>query len=418
MKQFIYTFLLFSIITNYIASQEISDWRGPGRTGVYDEAGLLKHWPENGPELLWFIDSILPSGYSSVSIANQTIYLTGNDNMQDVLIAIDMNGKIKWQTVYGKSWENSYSESRSTPTIEGDRVYVSSGTGEVVCLNGNNGEIIWKIDAMKKFSGKFHRWGIAESILLYENKVFFTCGGNKTTMVALDKMTGETIWQSISLNDKPSYASPLLIERTGKKQIINVTTTYVIGVNPENGKIIWKFNFGEYLNENGYNNQTNTPLYFDGKIYVTSGYNHKSVMLDLSADGKSVSLAWVDTVLDVHHGGVVKVGNYIYGANWEHNRMGKWICLDWNTGEVKYEEEWINKGSIISAENMLYCYEEKTGNIALVNAIPDEFKVISSFQVPFGNGPYWSHPVIHNGVLYLRHGDALMAYYIKEKKSN
>ena len=136
-------------------------------------------------------------------------------------------------------------------------------------------------------------------------------------------------------------------------------------------------------------------------------------MLNLSEDGQSVDIAWISSVLDVHHGGVVKIGNHIYGSNWIDNRMGNWVCLDWETGEVKYETEWINKGSVIAAEGNLYCYEEKTGNIALVKATPEKFDIISSFKVPLGTGPHWSHPLIKDGVLYIRHMDALMAYDIK-----
>jgi len=130
-------------------------------------------------------------------------------------------------------------------------------------------------------------------------------------------------------------------------------------------------------------------------------------------DAASVNLQYVDTILDVHHGGAVRLGNYIYGANWEHNRMGRWVCLDWSTGKVTYETEWYNKGSIISAEGMLYCYDEKTGHVGLVKANPEKFEVISEFEITHGTGPHWSHPVIKNGILYIRHTDALMAFNIK-----
>ena len=148
-------------------------------------------------------------------------------------------------------------------------------------------------------------------------------------------------------------------------------------------------------------------------MYITSGYNHRSVKLKLADDLSTASLIWVDSVLDTHHGGVVKVGDYIYGSNWVHNRMGNWVCLDWKTGKVQYETEWKNKGSIIAADGMLYCYEEKDGFIALVEANPKEFKIISQFQVPKGQGSCWAHPVINDGILYLRRGKAVMAFNIK-----
>ncbi len=409
---FIFSFFLFSF--SIAISQELVEWRGNGRTGVYDESGLQKKWPENGPELIWSSDSI-PNGYSSVVVAHNTVYTTGRKDSVDVLIALDMTGKIKWQTAYGRAWDNSYNESRCTPTIDDKDVFVSSGLGDIACLNAISGKIKWQVKASEKFEGTFGRWGLSESLLIVNNKVIFTPGGNITTMVSLNKDTGETVWQSESIEDNPSYTSPLLIERNGKKQIVTTTNNYIIGVNPDNGNIVWTFDFGKYAGgKRPYNNQTNTPLYHDGGIFVSSGYDHNCVMLELSEDASSVSLAWVDSVLDIHHGGAVRIGNYIYGANWKHNSMGNWVCLKWDDGEVMYEEEWENKGSIISAQGMLYCFEEKNGNIALVEVNPEKFEVISSFKVPLGSGPYWAHPVIKNGILYIRHGEIVMAYNIKD----
>ncbi|MDA3954514.1 MAG: PQQ-binding-like beta-propeller repeat protein [Bacteroidales bacterium] len=410
MKTYLLILIIFFSIFSY--GQDIIDWRGPGRTGVYNETNLLEKWSENGPELIWSIENIY-KGYSSVSIANNSIYLTGIKDSSDVLIALDMLGNIKWEVPYGRAWNGSYNESRCTPTIENNNVYVSSGLGDIACINATTGNLIWSVKASENHDGAYGRWGLSESLLIVDNKAIFTPGGNQTTIVAFDKITGELIWKSKSLNDAPSYTSPLLISRNNKDLIVNVTANFIFGVLPETGKILWKFNFGEQKKQGARNNQTNTPLYKNGKIFVTSGYDHYSVMLNLSEDAESVSLAWVDSTLDVHHGGVVLVNGYIYGANWHHNRMGNWICLDWNTGKIQYNEEWLNKGSIISADGNLYCYEEKTGNVALVTATPKEFKVISSFKIPLGTGPHWSHPVIKDRVLYIRHMDALMAYDIK-----
>ncbi|MEN8121765.1 MAG: PQQ-binding-like beta-propeller repeat protein [Bacteroidota bacterium] len=413
MKKALLLTTIFLVLSLQSFAQNFSQWRGINRTGVYsDEKGLLKEWPENGPKMLWFHDSI-PNGYSSVSIVNNTIYLTGIVDTMDVVLALDITGKELWQTAFGRAWDGSYQNSRATPTIEKNKVYVSSGRGDIACLNAVNGEIIWSVNASEKYGGTFGRWGLAESLLIDENNVFYTPGGNQTTMIALEKKTGKLVWKSESLNEGPSYTSPLMINKNGNKIIVSVTVNYIIGVQPQNGKILWKFDFGKYKERR--NNNTNTPVYHDDGLFVTSGYNHSSVKLKLADDLSSVSLMWVDTVLDIHHGGAVKIGDYIYGSNWEHNRMGKWVCLDWNTGKVMYETEWKNKGSVISADGMLYCSEEKTGYIALVKVNPNKFKVISSFKIPKGTGPYWAHPVINNGLLYVRHGTALMVYDIKKK---
>ncbi|NOU60951.1 PQQ-binding-like beta-propeller repeat protein [Marinifilum caeruleilacunae] len=415
MTKILVSIIAFLLVVPAIAQEKVfTEWRGPNRTGVYQETGLLKEWPAEGPELLWHNDSI-PVGYSSVAIAHNTIFLTGLVDSLDYLLALDMKGNKKWQVAYGRGWDGSFVDSRATPTIEDERIYLSSGKGDVACVNALTGEIIWKVKATENFGGTFGKWGISESILLYKNMVYYTPCGDQTTMVALDKMTGETIWQSKSLNDNPGYVSPLMINRNGKNQIVTVIEKSVIGLNPDNGNIDWQFDYGAYAGGKWKANiQTNTPLYKDGKIYITNGYDHKSVMLNLNEDASGVELAYVDSLLDVHHGGAVLLDGYIYGANWLHNRMGNWCCLDWNTGEKMYETEWQNKGSIISAEGMLYCYDEKGGNIALVKADPKEFKVISEFKVPYGKGPHWSHLVIQDGVMYVRHENALMAYSIKE----
>lgn len=395
-------------------SQKNLQWRGKNRTGVYDETGLLKKWPEKGPELKWSVDS-LPKGYSSVAIANNTLYITGIEGKQDVLMAYDMNGNEKWRLNYGRAWTKSFTHSRATPTIEDNRLYLSSGMGDIACVNSNTGKMIWSKTSHEDFEAPYGIWGISESLLLVDDIVVYTPAGDKTTIVAYNKMNGELVWMSKSLKDKPSYTSPLLIDRGGKKVILNVTELYIIGVDAASGRIMWQYDFGKLAGGSWKANiHTNTPIYKDGEIFITSGYDHKSIMLTLAEDGESVKEKWVTDVLDVHHGGVVLVDNHIYGANWINNNKGNWVCLDWETGKVKYETKWQNKGSIISAEGMLYCYEEKRGHIALVKANPEKFEVISSFRVPLGKGPHWSHLVIKDKTLYVRHASALMAYNIAE----
>ncbi len=412
MSKFYYIFCVFIFLNYGLLAQSFSEWRGKERTGVYDETGLLKKWPDDGPKLLWFNDS-LPDGYSSVAVANNMVYLTGIVDTMDVLIALDKKGKELWHTPYGLAWDASFQNSRSTPTVEDGKVYVSSGKGDVACLDAKSGKLVWKYEASKIHQGTFPRFGLSESVLIDEKKVFFTPGGNQTTMIALDKNTGGLIWKSESLKDNPSFCSPLMIEENGTKLVVNVIENYVFGIQPEDGKILWTFDFGKYKKSR--NNNANTPVYFNKELFVTSGYNHSSVKLKLSDDLSKASLVWIDTVLDTHFGGVVKIGDYLYGSNWEHNRMGRWVCLNWNTGKAQYETEWKNKGAIIAADGMLYCFEEKTGYIGLAKADPKEFKIISSFKTPKGTGPYWAHPVINNGVLYIRHGKAVMAFDIKKE---
>jgi len=416
MKRLIFLIIFIVLIHQTHYSQIISEWRGPDRTGVYNETGLLKKWPEKGPQLIWSVKN-LAKGNSSVAVGKDKLYLTGTSGDKEILIALDMKGNKLWETTYGRAWTESFPESRCTPTIDGDKIYVTSGVLDAACIDAATGKLIWSEKVNEKFEGAFGRWGKAESPIVLGDKVFFTPGGNKTTMVALNKLTGQTLWSSESLADNSSYVSPLIINQNGNQYIIAVTEKFVAAFSPASGKIIWKFDYGEYALPPDYTNiNTNTPLYFKGKIFVTNGYDHTSVMLTLSDDGTKVTLAWSDKTLDTHHGGDVKIGDYIYGSNWLNNSKGHWVCLNWNTGKVMYETDWMTKGQIIAAEGFLYCYEEKSGNIALVRATPEKFDLVSSFKVPMGSGPHWSHPVIQNGLLYIRHGDALMAYDIKENK--
>ncbi|MFA5972464.1 MAG: PQQ-binding-like beta-propeller repeat protein [Lentimicrobiaceae bacterium] len=414
MKKILIPIIVLLLSARPVAAQAISEWRPDNRTGVSSETGLLKSWPENGPKLLW-TNLELPKGNSSVSFNSNSLFLTGLSGQNDILVSLDTLGKIKWQTSIGRAWTDSYPESRSTPTVEGNRIYTSSGFGDLACVDATSGEIIWSYKASEIHKGTYGSWGIAESILIDGDKLYFSPGGPETMTIALNKANGSLIWKSASLNDKPGYVSPILIEYAGKKMIVNVSLGHAFAVDASNGEILWKVAHAKARPGQDLIFCV-TPLFHDGMVYVTGGYDIGGMMVKIAEDGKSAKVAWTDNVLDVHHGGVVLVNGYIYGSNWLNNSNGNWCCIDWNTGKKMWEEHWNCKGSIISAEGMLYIYEEKKGNVGLLNANPEKFDLVSSFQVTQGvSGPFWAHPVIHNGVLYVRHNNALMAYDIKAK---
>jgi outer membrane protein assembly factor BamB len=404
---------LLLCISGIIRAQDVSEWREENRTGVSAETGLLKSWPSAGPALIWS-NLELPKGNSSFSFGKNCIYTTGTKDNKEILVALDMKGKILWQADMGKAWTQTYPESRCTPTVEGNRVYTTSGAGELNCFDGTTGQVIWSYKGSETHKGTFGTWGIAESILIDGDKIFFSPGGQETMTIALNKMTGKLIWKSASLNDKPGYVSPIIVKYAGRKMLINVSLEHVFGVDVANGEILWKV---AHENKDGDELiKCVTPLFKDGRVYVTGGYNTGGMMVEVAADGKSAKVVWTDELLDVHHGGVVLLNGYIYGSNWINNGNGDWCCIDWNTGKKMWQEHWNCKGSIISAEGMLYIYDERQGNVGLVKATPEKFDLVSSFKITQGSaGPYWSHPVIHNGVLYVRHTNALMAYDIKTK---
>jgi len=389
-----------------------AQWRGPNRDGKSKETGLLKSWPDTGPELLWSVGD-LGGGWSTVSIANGLVYITGMKGKEGVLSAIDLEGNLKWQKPYGPEWARSHPGVRSTPTVDGDSVYIMTGVGTVVCLDASTGSIKWKEDVKEKFNGKTPRWGYAESLLIDGDKLICTPGGEKGSIVALDKRTGRTIWISKNLTEASAFCSPILIRRGSRKLVVTMLAESVVGVDAETGGVLWKDKFKEYQDGIRPNNPI-TPVYYDGAVYTTSGYDNGGALLALSHDGAKVTRKWVDTTLDTHHGGVVLVDGYIYGSNWKSNRNGDWVCLEWDTGKVMYETKWLgSKGSITYADGMLYCYEEDKGTVALVKASPKGFDIVSSFKVTKGTDEHWAHPVICDGRLYIRHGGTLMAYNVK-----
>ncbi len=393
-------------------------WRGPDRNGIYPETGLLKEWPAAGPQLLWETDELV-HGYSSPVIVGDRLYITGmnEDKTQEVFFAFTLDGKKVYQTVYSAPWDDTYPETRTTPAIDGDKAYLISGSGEVICINIKDGSIVWKVDGGKIYGRKTGNWGTSECPLVFDDKVIYTPSGEQTTMVALNKNTGELIWKTISFGDTGAYVSPLLITYKGKRQIIGSTAKHIFGVKPEDGTIEWAFADWGASGRGGWASiAPNTPLFKDGKIFFCHGYNINGYMLQLADDLKSVSLLWKTETLDTHHGHYVEVNGTIFGSNWLNNNNGNWCGIDWNTGATKFETAWTGgkgKGSIIAADGMLYCYDERRGFVGLVRPTADKFDVVSEFRITKGTGPHWAHPVIVNGVMYIRHGSALMAYKVK-----
>jgi outer membrane protein assembly factor BamB len=412
-----YMLLLLLTISCSLHSQS-AQWRGPQRNGIYPDKELLKIWPEEGPELLFMVKGI-GSGYSSAVEHEGIIYVTGKKDSLDYLSAINQKGEIIWQRAYGTAWNKTYADSRCTPTVEEERVYVLSGMGELVCLHARTGEEIWKVNVDEVFEAEYHLFGQVESPLIVDDLVISTPCGKKTTMVAFNKYSGALVWQSRSLNARRSYASPILHEHEGIRLILGMTSKDLIAVDPDSGTILWTYPYYLKTVEKGMDeigiNMTNTPLVFKDEIFLTSGYNCPAVMLKLASDGTSVSEKWVNPTLDNHHHGVVLLQGFIYGSNFYNNRFGKWVCVNWDNGEVMYVSPWKTKGSLVAADNLLYAYEEKSGHVGLIRPNPEGLEVISSFQVTEGEGPHWAHPSIYGGKLLIRHGDVLQAYLLTTK---
>ncbi len=404
--------IVFVCMAVFVAAQPVQ-WRGPDRDGKFTDTGLLTKWPDAGPELLLKVEGI-GKGWSSIVATDQYIFASGMIDTLDYLSCITTEGRIKWKVPYGRSWAKSFPDTRSTPTIEGDRVYIISGTGELVCLNVSDGSIRWKVNVDKDFEAEWHIWGVSESPLIMDDKVICTPGGAKTSVVAFDKMTGKLVWQSESIGGPRSYASPIIYEYKQFRYILAVTGTHLIALEPATGKVVWNFKYwdGEKWDKPSLI-WTNTPTFKGREIFLSMGYDYRNAMVQMSEDGTSVTEKWSNMTLDNHHHGLIELDGYIYGSNWQNNSKGKWVCMNWETGDVKYEADWANKGALVYADGLFYILEEKAGTVALVKPDQNNFEVISSFKLNGGSGPFWSHPFIANGKLYLRHGDVLFVYNIK-----
>jgi outer membrane protein assembly factor BamB len=395
-----------------IWSQKQYGWLGPDRSGVYPGTGLLKKWPSEGPALLWETTDI-GTGFSSVTVTDDAIYITGRKGDYDILTAFSQDGKKRWEVSYGRCSESSYPDTRGTATVTGGKIFLVSGEGDMVCIS-TSGKIIWSVNYFKKYNGVIPDFGISECPLVVGNKVIGTPGGKKAAMVAFDVENGNVIWETASINDVTQYVNPILVEYGGKKLIITLSANYVFAVDSNTGKLVWKFNYmAESTSPDKRFAHINTPLFRDGFLFVSSGYDKVALKLKLNPGGSAPVVVWRNNDLDPHVGGAILLGDHLYGSDYESSSFGKWVCVDWKSGKTIWMTDWYNKGSLIAADGMLYLYEEKTGHVGLMNPGIQKMDVVSEFKISKGTGPYWAYPVIDKGRLFLRHGGYLAVYGIK-----
>jgi len=382
-----------------------SQWRGDNRDGVYNETGLLKQWPADGPQLLWKYEG-LGDGFTSAAIANEKIYITGLSDDILVLYVFDLkSGQLLRQKGVGRERDSQYPGPRSTVCVNDGKLYLYNALGMLYCLDETSLTEVWRKHLFKDFDGKGIMWGVTESPLIVDDKIFMTPGGVRYNMVALNKNTGALIWSSAGERTPSSYCSPQFISDQSVPMVVTNTLKHIVAFNADTGEKLWSF-----PQTNTQNIHPNTPLYSDGMIFSTTGYKGGSMLLRLKDGGKATEQVWKNSKVDTQIGGAVQAGDYIY-ASGHQNKY--WFCIDRKTGETVYNVRDMAPCNVIYADGMLYCYSEK-GTMNLVKPNPNKFELVSSFKVTFGTDQHWAHPVIHDGVMYLRHGNALMAYKIKE----
>lgn len=386
-------------------------WRGPAREDHSPDKGLLKQWPKEGPKRVWLFENA-GLGYGGYSVAGNHLYTVGLRGAEEFLIAVDTaTGKEVWSAKIGPKYSNGWGDGpRMTPTVDGDRVYAIGGRGLLVCASTTDGKIRWQKSLVSDLGGVLQDWGYTESPLILGDRIFCTPGGPQGTMAALNKLTGDVLWRSTSLTDNAQYASPILMDRNGKTEVVQLVMKKVFGVDPQNGKTTWIAPF------TGSVAVIPTPIQHDGIVFVTAGYNSGCLAVRPGAS-ETPETVYQNKVMKNHHGGVVRVGEHLYG----YSDGPGWLCQDFKTGKEVWSSKNLGKGAIHFADGMLYCLDEKSGDVALIEAVPTgwnekgRFKLSPQSELRSPEGGIWPHPVVVTGRLYLRDQQYLFCYDVKGK---
>ncbi len=407
--------VLLLVLLGAATSVLAGDWpqfHGPQRDNISTDRGLLKAWPKGGPPRLWEAAGI-GEGYSTVAIVGKRIYTAGAIDDACVITALDTDGKEIWTRKNGKAWKKSYPGTRSTPTIVDGLLYHLSGIGNLICLKADSGDVVWSVNVMGEFGGRQIIWGWSESPLVIGDKVICTPGGKDVSMVALNRHTGELVWQCTGVGDKPGYASPILVDFQGLKQIVTGMSESIIGVRASDGKLLWRFAHKVYTDQN-----ILTPRFHDGCLIISGCVRKGTRSLALQVSGRdcSVKQRWHNETLDNKHGGIVLMDGKLYGYAESQNKTGPWMCIDFESGDTIFHSAPVESsykyrsGCLTYADGLFYLYSDD-GDLALARPTPDGFKVTGRLTLKEpGKRPTWAYPVVHGGRLYLRYGDRLGVY--------
>ena len=396
-----------------------TQWRGPNQDNVSPETGLLKVWPEGGPELLWTSEDI-GLGHSSVVMEHGRIYTTGIlAESGPHVFCLDSSGKVIWKRAVGKAWRAGKPEwqkpfygTRSTPTLVEEHLYHLADNGLLVCLFAKTGDPVWDVDLKKRFQVKRPpSFGYSESPVTDAQTVIVSPGGHGGQVVALSRLSGETSWVCTNLAEQAGNTTGIIVEDKGVRQFITMTGQHVIGVDAASGELLWKWKHVNKFKEN-----CTTPVYADGVVVASSGYGlySEAIRLTYTGDGITPRRLWKDHKMDSLHAGVVLFDGHVISCG---DRAKKpWCCIDVATGEVTWADNSIKNGSPLIAGGMLYILDYD-GNMRLYRLSTEVFEQVSSFRIAKnGPGRFWARPVVCGGRLYVRQGTRLHCYDIAERK--
>jgi outer membrane protein assembly factor BamB len=403
--------LWFLTDCNQVRGADWPAWRGPRRDAICREKGLLQQWPPEGPPLAWRTTG-LGQGYSGPAIVGRTLYTMGNKDGREWVIALDVDngGRQRWATALGPiTYDGQYPGTRATPTLDGRRLYVVGTAGTLACLDASSGREQWSRSLVTDFGGAVPRWGYSESVLIDGDLLLCTPGGSRATMAALDKNTGRVVWQS-PIGDPASYASVVKAQLAGVDQYVQFTGKGVVGVDARTGRFLWRYDAPSYDRFGGIN--IATPICANDNVFAASDYNVGGGLAAIEKTPQGLAAREVYFTKDMknHHGGLILLDGVLYGCN----NPGILTCMDFNTGTVRWQSREPGKCSLLYADGMLYCRDEK-GPISLVEADPDRFLLRGRFDQPDrSEDRAWPHLVIADGRLYVRDQDLLLCYDVRK----
>ena len=390
-------------------------WRGPQRDGISRERGLLQEWPEEGPPIAW-ATNLCGEGYSAPAVVGDRVYLMGNGRGGEWVLALNVakGGTQEWASATGpvRHQGHGYPGPRSTPTVDGDRVYALGLAGTLVCLSAEDGRVIWHKDLVADFGGTIPEWGYAESVLVDGKLVICTPGGDENTMVALNKDTGEKVWGA-AIGDAAGYSSVIRVNIGRVSQYVAFTAKGVVGVAVDSGKLLWRYDAPAVSGIN-----IPTPVWYRDTIFAATAYGKRGggglVWPRRSPQGFAPQQIYFTKHMRNHHGGMVLVNEHLYGCS----NPNVLTCMDYRTGQVAWTDRSSGKCSVLYADRRLYCRDED-GPISLVAASPKEFVLHGRFTPPYrSRRKAWPHLVIADGMMYVRDQNVLLCYDIRDKQDS
>ena len=410
MKKIIFTALFFAVGLG-LSADDWPQWRGPNRDGISRETGLLQAWPSAGPKRVWLSRDI-GIGYSAPVVAKGRLFVLGTKGGKERLFAKEAkSGKPLWTAALGGILSNNWGDGpRGAATVDGDQVYALGAKGGLICANVGDGKVNWRVELVKDLGGKVPGWGYTESVLVDGGHVICTPGGKSGTLAALDKKTGKVIWRSSDWTDGAQYASVVPAELNGQRQFVQLTQKTLAGVSARDGSVLWR---------NAWPGRTAvipTPIVHRNEVYISSGYGAGCRKITVGG-ANEVTEDYSNKNMKNKHGGVLLLKGHLYG----YSDGRGWTCQSLKSGDVVWDSKKFGKGCVFYADNRLYCLEESSGQVALAAADTGgwkehgRFKLEPQTELRKSSGRVWTHPVVANGVMYLRDQELLFAFDVKAR---